>query len=399
MKSKEYIHSKGSFLKLLKYFIIVFFFAYFTSVTVCGELYPWNYLAYVFIILLTICVFLYFSLKKQFYFDSRFLPYLLFALYAILISLIMQSTDFRNLLTFIMLSFSLILCYYSCKIIGDKKILFFIFAATSLIYAIVFFSIYFKEFISFQFISQRLGGKLGNENTAGIISIIFLSFYSIISVKQKKFWLLVFDLPFLLIGISSGSKKFYFSFILLMLFILYILLKRHLVIYALCIFCMIFLSFAILQLPFMSSIRDRIYAMILFMFTGEIDASSYERLLFSKNAFYLFSKNIFFGLGEGGFGNNTIYGTYSHNNITEVACNFGLVGFVLFYVQMLTPLYLAKRNRNSSLYTYFVFIFLFYLIIGPGLIFYTSKYIPIFLAIVISIDGEKIISLRMKVNI
>lgn len=386
-------------MKWLKILTAIFFGGYFTSILVVGELYPWNYLTYIFIVLLTItCLFSY-LLEHKFYFDLRTIPYFLFVAYAVLISLIMKSTSIRNVLTFLMLAFSLLVCFYAFKLINNKKAIFYITLSSAIIYAIVFFALYYKEFISFKFLDVRLGGKLGNENTAGIIAIIFTSFASIVSIKEKKYWLLLLNLPFILIGVSTGSKKTYFAFVLLFLFVLYLLLRKHPFVYLFSVIGVFILSILALQLPFMSSVKERIYEMIGFIFTGVIDVSSYERLTFSQNAFYLFSKNVFFGLGEHGFQANTMYGTYSHNNFLEMACNFGLIGFVLFYLQMLLPIFAFKRNYDNSLYLFSFFIFVFYLIFGIGLIFYSSKLIPIFLSIILFSDGDRLLLLKMETEI
>ena len=131
----------------------------------------------------------------------------------------------------------------------------------------------------------------------------------------------------------------------------------------------------------MSTLRDR-FIRVLWTITntgGKVDTSFLTRSLWLDFAFTFGSKNLLFGLGADGFSIFSGVFTYSHSNISEVMCDFGLSGWILFYL----PLVICFAKSFKILYSkrsFVVSFVLYYLIVSFSNVFYYNKIYYIVLA-------------------
>ena len=92
--------------------------------------------------------------------------------------------------------------------------------------------------------------------------------------------------------------------------------------------------------------------MIRTVFTGtEAEGSTIQRSIMQQYGFYFGVKNMLFGLGAHGFATFSGVGTYSHSNLSEVFCDFGIVGLACFYsVWYICFLNSSKVKDNYKLF-------------------------------------------------
>ena len=81
---------------------------------------------------------------------------------------------------------------------------------------------------------------------------------------------------------------------------------------------------------------------------AKMDPSSIHRYLWQKYGYFLAGQNILIGYGCDGFSIVSGIGTYSHSNYSEVLCNFGIVGFSLFYAPFLSCLFLVFKGKKDE---------------------------------------------------
>ena len=85
------------------------------------------------------------------------------------------------------------------------------------------------------------------------------------------------------------------------------------------------------------------------------------RYLWQLYGFYLGTKNIIFGYGYYGFGDFSGVGTYAHANYIEIICDYGLIGFVIYYGMIISLLRssLVQKNKDIKIVTVFSIFLLF----------------------------------------
>jgi len=145
-----------------------------------------------------------------------------------------------------------------------------------------------------------------------------------------------------------------------------------------------------------SLVGERLSTLFLSLLNKESsDGSIAERTVMRRMAMMLFNQKKILGWGTDGFAIQTqqFWGryVYSHCNYTELLCNFGVVGFALFYsfpVRVL--ILLIKKMRTYKIaYVFSFIIFFMYTVFEYGLVSYYSP-IPFFMKtlaiIVLSIE-------------
>lgn len=142
--------------------------------------------------------------------------------------------------------------------------------------------------------------------------------------------------------------------------------------------------------PIFSSIKYRIDD-TLSMFTNGLSAgSTLERIVWQQYGVYLASRRILFGYGDSGFAVASGVKTYTHGNFSEVLCDFGIVGFIGFYMLLIIPLlYAIKMQKDEK---YFVLTMVIIMMVnGFMTVFYYDKstYI-IFALIYFAVSKEKL---------
>lgn len=237
--------------------------------------------------------------------------------------------------------------------------------------------------ITGMFNANDVGSKLS-------ISLVFLLYFIFIEKKYKLYYLISIPILYLFILFSGSKKAFVFSILSLFLLILLGLKnKKKLVYYIPLMIIIVFVIFYLVrEIPlFYNIIGYRLEALILFLNgNSKMDGSTLERFEMMKLGIDMFDEKLFFGYGLEGFALNSHYGTYSHNNYIEMLVNFGIIGFLSYYMVYIYLLiedlkyYLLKRKMIIPFFINIVIIFIleiasisykdrfFYLVLGLNFI-------------------------------
>ncbi|NLV28919.1 MAG: hypothetical protein GXY57_01985, partial [Erysipelotrichaceae bacterium] len=74
-----------------------------------------------------------------------------------------------------------------------------------------------------------------------------------------------------------------------------------------------------------------------------------------------------------GFGIFSGIGTYSHNNFGEVLCNFGIIGFILYYANFFLPLTMSIRKKDEEMYIIAILVIVYLLRSFFGVTYYAKE--------------------------
>ena len=135
------------------------------------------------------------------------------------------------------------------------------------------------------------------------------------------------------------------------------------------------LFFIIIQIPALAALKERIDRGISTLFgigSAKYDPSAVQRFIWPQYGFNIGSRVLLFGYGAEGFSIYSGIGTYSHNTYSEIICNFGLLGCLIFYFALLYPLALTIRSRDRSINIVYVIVS-FYLVKGFFGVYFASK--------------------------
>ena len=255
--------------------------------------------------------------------------------------------------------------------------------------AMELYSVFFYDFFTIVdaiITGQRLGGEINQANTFGI----YLAFTCVISAyyaiyKKKSLFYLITMTSFLLI-LSSGSRTgLAIGFLgLVLLFYFRSSERRQYQGLLLSVFIGLLL-FSILQLSIFDEATIRMQQLAsIFSTDKNIDNSATVRLFMIEFGINKFMENPIIGYGaeSSRFLLETIYGnTYLHNNYVEILVNYGLLGFLFYYITFLIILYKAwngaKRKNPESIIVTVLFIMI--LISDYGTVSYYDKLIYIIL--------------------
>lgn len=303
----------------------------------------------------------------------------LFTVFA-LIGTIIYSHQFRSWFTLVLLTISFFIFYYSFRIIGNKYVVICLIALAFFVFSIYYIIHYGPKILDYKSYTNsdfRLGFDFDNPNAVGTYAAIgiSMSLYLVLFWNKKiRFTFIVPAFSSLIVGLTTGSRSFLLIVLFVVLVFLYFKFQKHKLIYLIVVLTTIGLFIILLFLPFMSTLRERLLQAIGTIFgTGaKADTSTIERVLWMDYGFYLGAKNILFGYGSRGFAIYSGVGTYTHSNFSEVFCDFGLIGLVLFY----SPLFvlLVKSILNKKIEKSFVItFFMYYIIMSFTTVYYYKK--------------------------
>ncbi len=201
---------------------------------------------------------------------------------------------------------------------------------------------------------QRIGGSLsGNVNTVGsslgIMSFVLATYYGVVK-KKEVFYVLI---PLLVVMLLTGSKKTVFVAVLDIMAI-YIYEKNKVSSFVkICIVGAFFIWIAMESSYFYDILGKRIDDMLTTMTglgRGAYSHSTDAREGMIAEAFHLFLDYPLFGGGMNYFWYATVkypMYTYSHCNYTELLCNYGIIGFLIFYIPYLTNSVSLWRTKDK----------------------------------------------------
>lgn len=241
---------------------------------------------------------------------------------------------------------------------------------------------------------RSVGSSLsGNVNTVGmslgIMSLFMVYYYG----KTKKAWILVFSVIVMGIMLLTGSKKT-IVYIIANVFILYSFSKNKKFGIIIMISLFAILAYFVFGVDYFynmigSRIIDMLGQMGFHIKNAKYSHSTEVRMYMIREAFDMWLQNPIFGGGTNYFLANTIteYG-YSHCNVTELLCSYGIVGFILYYIPHLTFLRSYKRIALSdkNIADFGLIVTVMALLIDWMVVTYSSfstMYIPIILGMVV----------------
>lgn len=277
--------------------------------------------------------------------------------------------------SFVFTPFALIiftcLTYMYC-IVNKDMIKFFLIGSLIGIFGfiIIFIIKYFSSIIHLSFV--RLGNDFGDENDIAIFFAFELLLLNIAILKTKKIYLkLILLIPSLIViacGVTTGSKIFVLLTLVVVIFTIFLLFgKRRWWISVICLAAIAGLIVLFTYLPFFSVISDRMEMFIDFIFENnkntQFDGSTYTRLQMFLDGMTMFLRKPLFGFGVQGFFRSSSFGFgWSHNNISESLCNFGIIGTLFFHFGLCYSLYAfsKKKCKNIDDYAMFLIILFFF---------------------------------------
>ncbi len=327
------------------------------------------------------------------------------------VSLIISSglNGFRNFsFTYIFLTLFSVIIYTYCN--SNKSIRFgLLFAAYlgTILFLCYFCVAYWKELISLNF--NRLGAKFGDENDIAIFnclgacfSLYYLFFNKNIFIKVSSLFLTI---VFTICAVSSGSKiVILLIFGVLLFFIIYLNGMRRWWVSVLEISILLVLGIIFLNLPFASEIKRRFLSMINIFTSNQIeganqnDLSTIDRLTMFLDGTEMFLRKPLFGYGTNGFATyGGINNGWSHNHISEILCNTGIVGSILYHFPIIISIYSFFKQKQSENVKFF-FIIVFYCIAMISIALPNEKMFAFIIGIIYSKNNDlrKIIEIDIK---
>lgn len=374
------LRNSTKFKKVNYYSLLFFLFSYCFSIPAFGSREKWNYLVYGLMIVLALLTIIYSFLYKRIKLNRWFFPIPAFVLFS-LIGTILYSHEYRSFLTLVLLAFSFFILYYCLSIIDNKKIILVLLISGLFVFSLYFIYVYRHQLLRVNdYISGdiHLGWYFDNPNGVSAFAIIgfIMSLYSLLFIKRKCRWLFILPiLTMFIVGIATGSRTFVVAFIFITLVITFFKFKKHLLIYFLVVGAFLIVIIIMFNMPFLTTVRDKFIRIFWTFFTdsSRVDTSTIERTLWLDYGFFLGNKHLLTGLGPYGFGIFSGVGTYTHSNYSEVWCDFGLPGFILFYSSMVICVVCSFKikNKNKSL---ILSIFIYYMLVSFSNVFYYTKF-------------------------
>lgn len=220
-------------------------------------------------------------------------------------------------------------------------------------FAIYFFATYHSEILSFNF--SRIGDLFSNVNRVGdsfaisFSATIMLIFFFKPKNLFLKISLWILAAVFLIFSAFTGSKAALLIEVVSLLAAVFVLLgssKR--IWFIVLLLATFFLLLGLSKIPGLDAVFSRFTDMFYFLLgDAREDPSSSERVSMFAQGFYYFGQRPLFGNGVGGFTSIGTYGTYSHNTISELLCDFGIFGFLTYEAPVIyTVIKMDKKDRK-----------------------------------------------------
>lgn len=336
---------------VLKY--IAIFFAFLVIFTLPSFTFRtgFNLLSILFSVLFVTFAIIYILFRGEFRFCWLIVPYLVFVLYCAL-SYVFTKYSFLTLRTLCLVyGLMFVVFEFSVNIKNPRLILDFFLWSTILLAFLIFVDNY-QEILSFD--TERIGSKYGNLNEIGWIFAcgFFFALYRILFLKKRFVISTIFGLVDFAFAVLTGSRGAVVLIVTSALVFLFFFFKGKKKLYFF-IACLIVLVgvFLILQIPSFAELRERLMQTIESLLSGGAsgDASSGSRFLMFKEGVYLFSQSPIFGNGLDSFSVLSNQNVYSHANLSEMLCDFGLVGLSIWLAPLIYCSYLELKNKRSPL--------------------------------------------------
>lgn len=241
---------------------------------------------------------------------------------------------------------------------------------------------------------QRLGEAIGSNsndvgNKAAISAIIALCMAKRNQRKKRIVYYTAFAILSAIV-LFSGSRKALIAVVASIILLNTIGLrdKRKIIFAVVIVGALLALGYHFLMTNevLYATIGRRIETMIEVLFHGGSEKHSIDlREQYIQVALNLIKEQPFFGVGLGAFQYVSGFGVYSHCDYTEVACSYGIIGAIIYYLPMVSMTYKYTVLRKKSDKDYMFLIMQYVLLITYiTMIMYTSAYIQVIIAVFVS---------------
>lgn len=245
----------------------------------------------------------------------------------------------------------------------------------------------------------RIGREINQENTFGMYNAttVIVAFYYLFYRKRYK----LFHIPMIaisfLFAMSSGSRK---ALLMICFGVLFLIYKRYGIkkLYKVVIITaiLIFVFMMVIKLPIFNLINRRL-ELAVEMLQGESigDGSARTRFKMISDGWEIFKERLLIGYGANNYAYVSGYWTYAHNNFIEILVDFGLIGFILYYLAYafaMNNLLKSKKDAGKALLA----IFLVRFFMEIALVTYYSKQHWILLAFFLISDRKVHSSEKVK---
>ena len=370
-------------MKLFAYILMcVFLGLYVFSIPSFSGRAKWNLISYALMALLIVSTLTYVFLYGKFKFDKKIIIPFVFFLDAFLCTMIFTPTKWRECGSVLLMSITFVVILYTCKSIDNPRLIMKILLSAFFAFCIYFSVIpeYRMKILKLSFsLSDRLGGYFDNVNlVASYFAIGFaLALYlGLINKRKRDYLYLILCLPFIYLGLFTGSRAFIFLLAILFISISYFKFRSKKLIYFSVLIA--FVAALVFLIIFVEPLRTQFEKTIYTLFgignpnPKNIETSAVERVLWMRYGFSMGSKHLIIGLGCEGFASHSGVGTYTHNNFAELLCDFGIPGFLIFHFIIIYPFALSFVSKKE--HSQFVIPFVFYFILKSMFsVFYSYK--------------------------
>lgn len=237
---------------------------------------------------------------------------------------------------------------------------------------------------------RRVGGDIINENTLGLYNAN--SFFCCLVMFNKRkghkfYWLyLAVSVLFVAMLLLTASKKA-FTFLIAGMILFSILFLRNgksknkMAIFVFAILAMAMIVYLIYNVPAFHSVRLRFNELFMTIspdnsFVSETDQT---RLFMMRDGISAFTDSPIIGNGTA-YSYTIFHGSYSHNNFVELLMNYGLIGFIIYYIPyvfLFTRLYTLIRQKDMYALYFFIFV-LMQVVLGVGWVNYYERVIQLY---------------------
>lgn len=368
--------------KTLKVSVAILVFLYILLIPSFGESSSeLNILVYVAMGLLSVVTVLYSYLFGDFKFNRFTLLIPLFAVYAF-IGTAIYSHEFKRWVSLVLLAISFFTFILSFKILKNKFLVIHIISIAFFLFSVLYIIHYRNDLIHFSAFATgkfRLGDDFDNPNGVAAFEVVGFAapLYLLLFYKKKRRYFHALPLMLsIIVGVSTGSRSYILAIGLFVLILLFFVFKRHKLIYFIAVAAITLCFFGFLQLPFMSTIKDRLIIAFqtLFDIGNKVETSTLTRTIWLDYGFFLGFKNGIFGYGTKGFAIYSGVGTYAHNNFAEVICDFGFIGLMFFYLPLVVLLTFAIRDKEIDKSLIISFVAYYFVISFSNVLYYKKIY-------------------------
>lgn len=241
---------------------------------------------------------------------------------------------------------------------------------------------------------NRIGEAIGSNpndvgNKAAISAIIAICMTKRFQGKKRIFVFIAFGILFAIV-LFSGSRKALIAVVVGFILLNTIGLQdKRKIIFAVVIVGVLL----VIGYHFMMS-NDVIYAvigrrienMINVLFHGGTESHSIDlRKKYISEALQLIKQHPFLGVGLGAFREVTGGRAYSHCDYTEVACSYGIIGAIIYYLPLLsmTCKFIKLKKKNDKDYMLLI-VQIVLLITYITMVMYTSAYVQVLIAVFVA---------------